>query len=398
VGDNETIAPGTELGGYTIYELLGQGGFGSVYRASRDGSPDLALKVLHRELLGHANAADRFTREIEIIRSLNHESVLAIDDFGTLPEGSPYFAMELLHGRDLHRHIRLQGRLSPESCLRIMESVCGALEVAHSRGVVHRDIKASNVFLSDDNRVVLMDFGVAKITDTPGMTLTMSRHVVGSPCAMSPEQLTGGTIDGRTDVYALGVLAYQMLTGRLPFAAASATVMNNLHRHAARPLPSDRVPGSAALDRVVTEAMSITPARRPGSPLAFLRVLRKAIHPEQSRAQPQEHRQGIRVAFSLTPLGSDASLVEQAHRALQDAIGALQPLGLETVSHNSRGAYCVCPLESESDPLVDQVYEAVKRLRPSLTSACPKGTTVDVALGTIYLQSGRIVGGPLLAP
>ncbi len=395
---NETIAPGSEVGGYTIYELLGRGGFGCVYRATRDGSKDLALKVLHPELLGHANAADRFAREIEVIRTLNHESVLPIDDVGTLPGGSPYFAMELLHGRDLYRHIRLQGRLSPESCLRLMESVCGALEAAHSRGIVHRDIKASNVFLADDNRVILMDFGVAKITDTPGMTLTMSRQIVGSPCAMSPEQLSGGTIDGRTDVYALGVLTYQMLTGQLPFTAPSATVMNSLHRRAARPLPSARVPVSSALDRIVTEAMSIAPGRRPKSPATFLRGLRSAVCPEQSAAEPREHHQAIRVAFSLAPLGSAASSVERAHRALQGAIAMLLPLGLETVSINSRGAYCVSPIASEGDPLVEQVNQAVDTLRPDLLAECPNGTTVDVASGAIYLKSGRIVGGPLLSP
>src|SRR6185503_7424125 len=157
---------------------------------------------------------------------------------GRADDGRPWFAMELLDGVDLETHIAARGRLTPGEVLTVLGPICDALACAHDAGVIHRDIKASNVFLAADGRVVLLDFGIAKLSDPGiGAGLTLSRQSLGTPSAMAPEQVAGREASERTDVYALGALLYHMLVGEPPFADSSPTVMQYLHCHARRPRP-----------------------------------------------------------------------------------------------------------------------------------------------------------------
>jgi serine/threonine-protein kinase len=208
------VPPVVSIGRYRVERLIGNGGFAAVYEARDPDGRRVAIKRLHGELALRSHDILRFDREIRIIRGLRHPNVVEILDVGD--DQAPYFVMELLHGTDLSDHIARRGRLSLEETVEILAPVCSALSAAHQKGIVHRDLKASNVFL-DRERVVLLDFGVAKLLDGTALRLTRSHLIVGSPACMAPEQILNGPVDERTDVYGLGVLAYQMLTGALPF-------------------------------------------------------------------------------------------------------------------------------------------------------------------------------------
>ena len=222
------LARGVRVRDYVVREKIAEGGFGAVYRVEHTVlGRQAALKVLHPELASSREAIARFEREARTVNVIKHPNVVDIYDFGELPDGRPYFVMELLVGIDLSEHLASFGPLSPEETLALLTPLAAALSAAHAKGVVHRDVKPSNVFLADGEprRVVLLDFGVAKLLAPGTEGLTTSRHRIGTPSFMSPEQLAGGDIDGRADVYALGALAYQMLTGQLPFGEGTPAVL-----------------------------------------------------------------------------------------------------------------------------------------------------------------------------
>jgi serine/threonine-protein kinase len=311
------LSPGTRVGDYVIEAVLGCGGCGAVYRArTRDGAV-AAIKVLHHELVasgGHAVA--RFAREIATGARLVHPSLVRIFDHGVLTDGRPYLVMELLAGRSLEAHLRQERHLDAAAALAIVEPLAAALVLAHDHGVIHRDVKASNVFLCDDGRVVLLDFGIAKLLDNDTGGLSTSRQMLGTPGCMAPEQATGGPIDARTDVYGVGVLLYQLLTGEMPFAEAlsgdSFTMLQHLHLCAARPLPSARVRVAAAIDEVVARAMSIEPAQRYATIGALLTALRNAVPTvaPASAARRQHRALVLFVAARLDGDGDDVALAD----------------------------------------------------------------------------------------
>jgi serine/threonine-protein kinase len=289
------LPPETVVGPWVLDEGLDSGGFGTVYRAhaAADGAA-AAVKVLHEELCTSREAVQRFEREVRSIRLIRHPAVIDIRDFGYL-EKRPYFAMELLGGANLKNRIAERGPLSPEATLGVLEALAAALGAAHAKGIIHRDLKASNVFLADNNqaapperrageaspeskgRVVLLDFGVAKLLDDTGPSLTLTHHAVGSPPCMSPEQITGDPVDERTDVYGLGLLIYFMLTGVMPFDHKQRAVVWDMHLHQAPPKPSHRADVPRAVDKVVVGALAKAPADRPQTPAELLDRYRKAI-------------------------------------------------------------------------------------------------------------------------
>lgn len=259
-------APPSRVGAYHIERLIGAGGFGAVYLAKGPAGREVALKRLHAELVNTPGALLRFEREIRVIGRIRHPSVVTILDVGD--DGGPYFVMELLHGSDLREKLRAAGRLPPRRALEILAPVADALATAHGKGVVHRDVKASNVFL-DRDRVVLLDFGLAKLLDDTGPTLTSSRIVVGSPPCMAPEQILGHPVNERTDVYGLGVLAYHMLAGVVPFQHDEPTVVREMHLSQPPAPIAHRAPVPPELDRVIARAL----AKDPGARQATVREL-----------------------------------------------------------------------------------------------------------------------------
>ena len=273
---------------YRLDQLLGRGGMGAVYRA-RDMRLDrlVAVKVVRAELLGDADARRRFRREAQIVARLQHPSIVAIFDYGTLPGGGAFLVMELVKGEDLRHVLLREGRVDPARVARILTSVCGAIEAAHREGVLHRDLKPENILLTADGaEAKVLDFGVAKLlaedpapdqTDiTDGTTvLTAAGMIVGTPAYMAPEQFHGAAPDARTDVFSLGVIAYEMLCGELPFGRGTMADVVLAQSRGVPPLAASGV--SPAIERAIRAALDADPDRRPGTPQAFAHSINAAV-------------------------------------------------------------------------------------------------------------------------
>jgi eukaryotic-like serine/threonine-protein kinase len=297
---SSALVAGERVGDYVVDAPLAAGGFGVIYRAKHaiERTP-AALKVLHAELASAPGAVLRFEREIDVVQRLHHPNIVDIYTWGRLPDGRPYFVMELLSGITLDASIQLRGRMFPDEVLGILEPLCTALAVVHEHGVIHRDLSPSNVFLAEDGgsrRVVLLDFGVAKLLDGPAQGLTTPSRPVGTPACMAPEQIRMQQTTPQTDVYALGVLTYMMLTGQLPFNDPSLMVMHSMHLYVTPAKPSAVAPISPAFDGVVLGALSKRPDHRYGSPLDLFTAFQAALAQENT---PRSLGSGVRRAVAL---------------------------------------------------------------------------------------------------
>ncbi len=275
-------APPPEIKGYRIERLIGEGGFGQVWRATREDGSLVAIKVLHLELIRSKDALVRFERELEAIERLNHRNVVRALDHGTLDDGRPYLVLELVDGPSLRDVIHERGMVRPAEMLDIVHPLAEALATAHAVGLVHRDVKASNVILGHDAlgaRPVLLDFGLVKLLDHDGPSLTSSRSMLGTPAAMAPEQMRGQPVDARTDVYALGLLVYHMLAGTPAFGGAPGVVQSYLQVHGPRPRPSAKADLDPAIDEPVIRALQPDPDARYVGTREFVDALRAVIQP-----------------------------------------------------------------------------------------------------------------------
>lgn len=270
-----------EVPGYRLDRLVGEGGFGQVWHAVHvnDGTR-VAIKILHLELVRSVDALTRFQRELAAIQRLQHDNVVRALGNGTLADGRPYLVLEYLEGPSLREVLQERGSLPPTEMLEILEPLCNALTVAHASGLVHRDVKASNVILArsgDKHRPVLLDFGLVKLIDQVGPGLTSSRSMLGTPAAMAPEQMRGQPVDARTDVYALGLLTFHMLTGQPAYGGAPGVVQSYLQIHGARPRPSSKVDIDPAIDEPVGKALAPEPRDRYATPRELFDALRAVI-------------------------------------------------------------------------------------------------------------------------
>jgi serine/threonine protein kinase len=243
---------GTTLpGGYVILELIGIGGMGRVYRAEQTAlGRTVAVKIVHPHLLGDENASARFITEARTASRLNHPNSVAVIDFGKTDSGQLYLVMEYLRGRDLARVTYEDGPLPFRRVIDVLRQVLAALSEAHHLGIIHRDLKPENIVIepmrTGGDFVKVVDFGLAKLlTKKDGPSITSVGIVCGTPDYMAPEQGRGDTIDARSDLYAVGVILFQLLTGRLPFEAESPTQVVLMHLTVPPPDPRQVSPDRA---------------------------------------------------------------------------------------------------------------------------------------------------------
>lgn len=295
---------------YRVEALIGEGGMGKVFRA-RQLSLDkvVVLKVLRHTLLSDERTVARFQREAKAASRLNHPNSISVLDFGQAEDGALFIAMEYVAGQDLHQILSREWPLNEGRVVRIVSQVLSALSDAHGAGVIHRDLKPENIMVeprrNEPDFVKVLDFGIAKITDSTddGPALTRAGFVCGTPEYMSPEQARGSQLDHRSDLYAVGVILYQLMTGLLPFESDSAVGFATKHLTEEPPPPTRRRPDariSPAMERLILRALSKNPADRPASAEAFKAEL-QAVDKERRRMDSAPRRSANSSAV-LAPL------------------------------------------------------------------------------------------------
>ncbi|QRK12223.1 protein kinase [Archangium violaceum] len=282
--DSSTQDPltGLKIGEYELRQRIGVGGMGLVYEGIQPLiGKRVAVKVLRPELAAAEEQVARLLAEARAVNAIRHRGIVDIFGFGQVPDGRQYIIMEYLEGVALDAYLAEKGKLPVAEVLDILDEVLSALGAAHGAGVVHRDLKPSNIFLvkqPDGSRYVkLLDFGLAKMGLPTGRTAqTRTDMVVGTPEYMAPEQARGQPVGPMTDLYALGVVAFEMVTGRLPFTGTSPVDLLMKHVDARPPRPSDFVPSlPAALDAFILQMLTKDPESRPGSAEQLRRQLQR---------------------------------------------------------------------------------------------------------------------------
>jgi TolB-like protein len=310
---------------FQVERELGRGGMATVYLA-RDGKHDrlVALKVLRRELAA-AIGVDRFLREIQIAARLSHPHIVPLHDSGAV-DGLPFYVMPYIDGESLRTRMQREGPLPVASAVHLAREVAGALAYAHAHDVVHRDIKPENILLQDGHALVA-DFGIARaISAAGGPELTRTGVTIGTPLYMSPEQIVGDPVDGRSDVYSLGCVLYEMLAGAPPYGGSTSLAV--LASHSVDPIPSLHTRDGTApeeLERVVARALAKLPAQRYGSAVELDAAL-STLGPATATTAPPRWRRARRVAIAAVVVGlgvAALALATRRHDAESRAIAVL---------------------------------------------------------------------------
>ena len=289
---------------YHVLKLLGAGGMGRVYLAEHvKMGRQCAIKVLHPAMAGDSEAIGRFNREAANASRIDHPNVAAIYDFGETPEGLLYLAMQYIEGRTLTQILRSNGALAPLRTCEIVRQAAEGLHAAHAMGIVHRDLKPDNIMITTDaegvENVKVVDFGIAKSASETGQGVTRTGIVVGTPEYMSPEQLAGEPIGGRSDLYSLGLVTFNMLTGELPFPEASTGTLVVIRltqppRTLAEVRPDIAWPNE--LQAVMSKALERQPDMRQSSTREFAHALHAATALMPTRSTTVKRTRAIDVA------------------------------------------------------------------------------------------------------
>ncbi len=283
---------------YHIIRQLGEGGMGEVYLAhDHELDRDVALKVIRLELAQHPQIMERFRREIQLSSKVTHKHVLRVYDIGEAA-GVKFLTMEYIDGQDLATLLRHEGKLPVPRAVEIFRQLCEGLAAAQEEGVIHRDLKPQNVLIGKNGRVAIADFGLAKSLEA--VSLTEAGKVIGTPHYMSPEQVKGIPLDHRTDIYSLGIILYEMLTGRLPFTGSSPfeVMMQRLNRPT--PIVTDHNPQIPAyLVRILRRCLEVDPTLRYQTPAEILRDLDTQTFHSTMTYRVRQHR---RTSYTVAAL------------------------------------------------------------------------------------------------
>ncbi|MCX7703829.1 MAG: protein kinase, partial [Planctomycetota bacterium] len=265
---------GISFGDFKVIKKIAEGGMGQVYLARQISlDRDVALKILPERLAKDESFKARFEREAREAARLNHPSIISVYAYG-IKDGIPYFAMEFIEGEDLAGLLKKRGKFPVREALRITKEVAKALEAAHKKGVVHRDIKPSNIMLKEDGSVKVTDFGLAKAVGGGSVMVTQANVVLGTPHYMSPEQGKGEKVDTRSDIYSLGVVLYELLSGTVPFKADTPTTLIYMHVYEKPPSIREKNPEvPPAVEALVMKMLMKEPAERFQTPTELVNAI-----------------------------------------------------------------------------------------------------------------------------
>ncbi|MET9529083.1 Stk1 family PASTA domain-containing Ser/Thr kinase [Streptomyces sp. NPDC006649] len=382
LGDPQAPLVGQLLDGrYRVDACIAVGGMATVYRAV-DTRLDrvVALKVMHPALAVDATFVERFIREAKSVARLDHPNVVGMFDQGA--EGAHvYLAMEYVAGCTLRDVLRERGALCPRAALDILEPVLAALGAAHRAGFVHRDMKPENVLIGDDGRVKVADFGLVRAVDTE---TNSTGTILGTVSYLAPEQIEQGTADTRADVYACGVMLYEMLTGAKPHSGDTAAQVLYQHLNEGVPAPSAAVPGLAGrLDDLVASATARHPGDRPHDAVALLgqvREARAALSDAELDAEPPQA-----LATGAARPGADSS---------EDRTDVIRrPLPAAGINRTSR---LVMPAAEEPEPGRQPVRRGRRARRGLIASVVAVLLVLGVGAGVWYINSGQFTRVPSL--
>jgi serine/threonine protein kinase len=393
------------IGRYRIEALLGTGAMGEVYRA-HDPVIDrlVAIKVVRPELVagsGGGQLLERFRREARAAGRRFHPNIVAIWDFGD-DNGMPFLVMELVEGSSLDEIIKSSGLLSPVRSVAIITQVLAALGFAHENGIVHRDIKPSNIIILQDDRVKVADFGIARLEASE---FTIVGDLLGTPAYMAPEQLAGGPIDHRTDLFAAGVILFEMLSGVKPFRGKSITeIMSLMEERGPEDLRALNPAVPEALQRVIRKAVAFDPTQRYADAATFSQAVADALV-----VAPQEVRDPVPAASDniAEPVATagilPAEVLRQIEHDLATCIGPMASIALKRATRQTTDLLALYELLARqiSDPRDraeflargrQRAADAIGRTRPSSPSTSMAQPAATQPVSTV--PGRRSVGSP----
>ena len=359
-----TLQIGTRLGHYRILALLGRGGMADVYRAEDERlGREVALKAVPPEFARDPERIERFQREVRAAAGLDHPGIVTVYEFGQ-GEGQHFYTMSLMRGGDLKDRIRAHPEgMSPDEARRVVAAVAQALNYAHRRGFAHRDVKPENILFDEEGRPQLTDFGIARAMES-GTRMTATGMSIGSPHYMSPEQAQGLQVDGRSDLYSLGVVLYEMLTGRLPFEAGNTLAVAYAHvNHPVPELPPALGEWQPVLDRLLAKS----PEERYGSAGELAQVLGAEELPRATGSRVAPVRREVEPARPSARSGTRLIQPPRPRRNVVSALGgallALTVVGI---------GYLALRDTSGPQPVPTNLGGGGRRMRPAPVRPTPK--------------------------
>ena len=414
---------GMSVGEYVVESVIGSGGMGIVYRGSHPliGKP-VAIKILRPELAADAGHMRRMLSEARAMSAIAHRSIVDVFAFGELPDGRQYMVMEFLQGEPLNQIIRAQAPMQSWTLLPLLDGILEALAASHAAGVIHRDLKPSNLYLvkqTDGTRFVkLLDFGLAKRElDDQGHTRT-GRVVMGTPGYMAPEQIRAEAVGPATDLYALGVIAYELATGTRPFRGKNPLELMQRTLDEAPEPPSQRVKDlSPELDRLILSLLAKSPADRPESAQAVRHAVKQLISGEPSRRRTQDSMPVLPapprrvprwlfvaggtalaavvvVALAASGFGRAAPSPAPVEVPVQPKAILAEPLPPPPAPIENQqppeAAAAVAPVKTPSSPRLSQkaLLERAAKLKKRLAKTTPRGEEAD-PMATMLLKNAE---------
>ena len=364
---------GERIASYTVTGTLGRGGYGEVLAAVHDViGRDVAIKVLHAKWSDDPEAVRRFVAEARAVNAVRHPNIVDVVDFGTLDDGRHYHVMERLAGETLRGRLEARSALPVAEAVPILRAIASALDAAHDAGIVHRDVKPENVFLHQPGDIVkLIDFGLAKlatVTEAP----TQSGVIMGTPAYMAPEQCRGQPVDRRTDAYAFGVIAYEILTGEVPLKGADpvATLLAHVH-DAAVPL-SRRAGLPRAIDAIVMPLLAKSPAARPDR-------LGPVVDALEAGGSPRTRRRALWLGLAgLVLAGGGVAIRGALHD--EPAVSAAPPTGVPPPPIATSAPAPTPPMDAE--PPADAGIARVHKVAPPPRHVPTNPEALEVPDGT----------------